>query len=244
MVTVAAGARLYERDSTKGPNCAMLCLMAGKDFTSWVNTRWSILERIWPGLVLAAGGSALTAFTQFLNPYAPLSYFAVAIVSFLAWLVADEFFRRRKIHQLKEARFADLRQPKSQFNPAEDHFEKARILIEEFFLPTIPEVEDKSFLRCDLIGTTNIVFMGCTLEDIVLTNCDLVLMRHPPNGRMAVHNARRFVGCTFRKSRFINCTLYCDEAMYRILHEMMKGEDNWITATPHEPPQWANPKGG
>ena len=114
-----------------------------------------------------------------------------------------------------------------EIDPLAKIFEKKRIFLNEFVLPSHPIIEDKTFIDCEIIGPASVILnVGNTIDNHRLPYCDAYVMRNgakPFNGYLANR-------CSFRGCCFIRVSLMFSLAEY----DNAKGVDwlNWVSIRP------------
>ena len=83
-------------------------------------------------------------------------------------------------------------------NPLEDHFDRRRILLSEFFSPYNAVVRQKTFRNCEIFGPGSMVLRGTNLNQPLIMNSDFVVIEQG-----MIHSAVGFDECSF-----INCKFY------------------------------------
>lgn len=174
-----------------------------KDFLSVLESRWALQLGALPVIGAVLGGLA-ASFTAEMSRFAPLSWFLAAIVGALAFQVfawlraawAERSAARRRIELLAT--------PKGQVNPLADVFQTQRIFVSDLAPPTGNLIKNKRFVGCELVGPTNVVFLGSSpgatsLTGCELVDCDIVIARDDAT----MLNALGFADC-----HFIDCHLY------------------------------------
>lgn len=181
--------------------------------------------------VLAVSAFALPAWAaraaNFMGAYAPLSWVGVGflglIIAACAYALAG-WGRSKWVKSRYDARMFPKSGP---IDPMDKTFERRRIYLNEFALPSHPLVAGKTFIDCEIIGPANIILeVGNRVTEHQYPICDAILM----NGERTPYNGYLFRHCTFRGCSFQRITLLVPKSEY----DMAKGVDwlNWITAAP------------
>lgn len=199
-----------------------------------------LLDRLESRLALwaAIGGSSvvgaislwIASATEWLEPYAPASYWFAALIggvlSFLmfwlaalvrnAWLRARAFRRWRDVEHL--------------VNPLDREFTRKRIRIDDFADPVRRDIENKRFVECQLLGPS-VLFLekNCTLTGVGFINCDLVVL--PNNKKVLIQNAIAVRDIAMIDGAISNCVLIIRPDLYDMFK---KNGANFISITPDE----------
>ena len=146
-----------------------------------IEWRWSLGSLMY-GFVIPFTSFALpvwaTRATGMLGDYAPASWVAVGFLGlvlysacFFTVALARTWIVRAKYDQ------QHLSHSGSSANPMEKMFEKKRIFLNDFCLPSGPNVHDKYFIDCEVIGPANIVLAsGNRVDESLLPFVDAVVM--------------------------------------------------------------------
>lgn len=188
---------------------------------------------LWAGL---QGTAFLASFTitawaaktaAIFSQYAPLSWvlsgFAgMGIWALIRWLSA--ITRRLRVRALYDEKFL---KHGSNINPLDKTFERKRIHINDFVLPSFPFIEGKTFIDCDFIGPANIYFHSSNVANPI---------RPPKVEAFWLHPTARFAtGFTFKDCIFRNCS-FQRIAMFASIENYDIWKDNpnvdWIGVPP------------
>lgn len=159
--------------------------------------------------------------------YAPLSW---VVAGFLGITVAVPLFalfawaRGKLVRTRYDAR---LLARGGEIDPLAKTFERKRIFLSEFVLPSKPLVEDKTFIDCEIIGpATVILHQGNTVNEHRLPICDAYVMNASANP----NTGYVFNRCAFRGCSFVRVSLMFS------LEEYEKAKDvnwlNWVSIRP------------
>ena len=196
-----------------------------------IDLGYSIANIIWTA-VLAITSFALPAWAVsaagLFERFAPLSWviagFAglfLAVVSYAVYAWA----RGRSVRARYDRRLLTTSGP---IDPLGKTFERQRIYLNDFVLPSHPLVESKTFIDCQIIGPANVILVaGNSISEPQLPHCDAVLML---NGCVP-RNAFAFTNCTFRGCSFQRVTILFPISEMHIA----KGVNwlNWLTPNPN-----------
>lgn len=209
-------------------------------FFSSLEWRWSLANLLWgTSALLATGLPAWAVWTMnLLSDFAPLSWVGAGFSGFLLfclgfWVYAQARFR------VVRARFASRSLEKGgNANPMEQVFERRRIFLNEFALPSSPFITDKTFVDCEIIGPCNIYLIaGCNVSETKLPNCDAIVL----DSESKPFNAYGFIDCTFRRCSFQRVTFILAEQEYENFKHLTWMQ--WISGVPEQIPVLDAPKG-
>jgi hypothetical protein len=162
-----------------------------------------------------------------LGEYAPFSWVAIGILGALALAGAYALWGWGRQRHRRASYDKRMLQRGSYVDPLEKTFERRRIFLNEFALPSHPLIEDKTFIDCEIIGPANIILdTGNRVDEPRFPLCDTVLMSAP---------ARPFNGYAFRRCAFRGCSFQRITFLIPAHeYEMARGVDwlNWITLHP------------
>jgi len=201
-------------------------------FLSGVEWRWSLLQ-FGLGLPAAVASFVLPAWaisaTTGFERFAPLSWVAAGFLGLLiasgSYALAAKAFARR-IRTKYDAR---MLASGGAIDPLEKTFERKRIYLNEFCLPSHPFIEDKSFIDCEIIGPANMLFVaGNSIMQGKYPICDAVYLS--PNS--VPNNVYLFKDCIFRGCNFSRVTYFVANEET----EMFKDYNlvRWITNSPYD----------
>jgi hypothetical protein len=201
-------------------------------FFSGLEWKWSLVNLLW-GVPAAIASFALPAWavkaSKVFEQYAPLSWVVAGFIGLASGVLiysVAAWGRGRWVRARYDSRM--LAQGGS-IDALEKTFERKRIYLNEFCLPSHPLVEDKAFIDCEIVGPANIIFIsGNNISDGRYPICDAVYMR---NG-VGPYNGYIFKDCMFRGCNFTRVTFLVpfEET------EMFKGYSlvRWITSSPYD----------
>jgi hypothetical protein len=114
-------------------------------------------------------------------------------------------------------------------NPLEASFERKRILLNDFVLPSHTVIENKVFIDCDLIGPANMYFHSSNNANPIREPIfDAVWLAPKAN----FHNGFVFRNCVFRNCSFQRITLFASVENYQNWKD--NKSINWIGIPPTE----------
>ena len=201
-------------------------------FGAWldaVESRWSLWALIQAsGLVVSF---ALPAWAvraaQIFADYAPFSWVVAGFLGvFLAALIRLlwNLAYRVKVNAKYDALFIERG---SDFNPLDLTFERKRIYLDNFALPSWTQIEGKTFIECDIIGPACMYFHSSnTASPVRPPKVDAIWLS--PSARYS--NGFTFKDCIFRNCSFQRITMFASIENY----ERWKDNPNfnWIGVTP------------
>jgi len=147
----------------------------------------------------------------FMAQYAPLSWVATGFAGLFAAAVSFAIAgwgRGKWVRSIYDRRMIARG---AYVDPMRATFERERIYLNDFVLPSNPFVEDRTFIDCELIGPANInMGPGNQHTDQRMPHCDAVLIRDDG----AFFNGITFVRCTFRRCSFQRVTVFVPLSNY------------------------------
>lgn len=192
--------------------------------------RWSLANLLW-GLPAGIASFALPAWavkmTAAFASYAPASWVAAGFLGLLVYALAFigiAWGRGKWVRSRYDARMLPNSGP---IDPMDKTFERRRIFLNEFALPSHPLIVGKTFIDCEIIGPANVILQtGNMVTEHMYPVCDTVLMHSAANP----YNGYIFRNCTFKGCSFQRLTLLVPVSEY----QMTRGVDwlNWITPYP------------
>lgn len=143
---------------------------------------------------------------------APLSWIIAGMGGFLVFCIGY-FFASLARRWAIRSKYDDRAMSKGSFvNPTERVFEKQRIFLNDFALPSNPFIQGKTFIDCEIIGPSNILLAaGNNIKEPMLPDCDAAVL--PPETQ--IHNSYSFVGCTFQRCSFQRITFFVSAQEYQ-----------------------------
>lgn len=196
-------------------------------FLDMVESRWSLAAH-GAALIASFGIPAWATWEANLFPtYSPLSWVIAGFAGVLAWVVI-RFIWSISIRIRVNAKYdAQAIEHSADFNPLDLTFERKRIFIGDFVLPSHPIIDGKTFIECDLIGPATIYFHG---------NNQAALIRPPkfdavwlaPNA--TINNAFTFTNCIFRDCSFQRITMLASIENYEAWKD--NPNVNWLSIAP------------
>jgi hypothetical protein len=193
--------------------------------------RLSLGTVIW-SIAAPVGSFALPAWTSkaanIFAEYAPFSWVAAGFIGlftyslcyFLVSVGHGRFIRSRydSRHLGKSANVV---------NPMDQVFEKKRIFLNDFCLPSQPFIHEKTFIDCEIVGPANITLWdGNRVDEARLPKSDAVALTFDarPN------NAYALTQCTFRRCSFQRVTFFIADK--ELPHVRSINWLNWISPMP------------
>lgn len=198
-------------------------------FFSSLEWRWSLANLFWG--IGALGSVVLPAWAvktmELFASYSPLSWVLAGFIGLVLWCAC--FLVYAVAHTLYvKSRFNARSMNSGQFvDPMAKIFERKRVFLNDFCLPTSPVIQDKVFVDCEIIGPANIFLaIGNRVDEILLPNCDAVVL--PPNASFA--NGYTLFNTSFRRCSFQRVTFFLSEQEYQ--HVKHLRWLNWISYLP------------
>lgn len=198
-------------------------------FFSKVEWRWSLANMLWGvGAIASATLPAWAVRTmELFSEFSPLSWVLAGFAGLAVYCLCYLFFAwARTIHV--RSRFNDRIMNSGGFvDPMAKVFERKRIFLNDFCLPTNPYITDKSFIDCEIIGPANLFLaVKNRVDQIQLPDCDAVVL--PPDGKF--YNGYTLINSTFRRCSFHRVTFFVSQAEYESVKDL--GWLNWISYAP------------
>jgi hypothetical protein len=194
-----------------------------------VESRWSLYTLIQGSGVIASFGLPAWAVksAQIFSQYAPLSWVVAGFVGVLLWSVTRLIWNwayQIKIRAQYDARFLER---SGNYNPLDLTFEKKRIYLDDFALPSHTIINGKTFIQCEIIGPASVYFAGSNnAVDIRPPIIDGVWL-HPD----ARYNAGfQFHNCIFRDCSFQRVTMFASIENFELWNN--NTSVNWIGVPP------------
>jgi hypothetical protein len=194
-----------------------------------LESRWSLYALIqWSGLLASFGLPAWAVKSgQIFSQYAPLSWVVAGFVGVLLWCIARLIWNwayQIKIRAQYDARFLER---SGNYNPLDLTFEKKRIYLDDFALPSHTIIQGKTFIQCEIIGPASVYFAGSNnAVDIRAPIIDGVWL-HPD----ARYNAGfQFHNCIFRDCSFQRITMFASIENFELWNS--NASVNWIGVPP------------
>ncbi|WP_457091764.1 hypothetical protein [Microvirga sp. P5_D2] len=232
-----SNANLASMASGSGPFRRILKLEPG------ISLGWWLYERVannWERLVaifVGAGGMAyLASITDWVSAWGATGIGATGIsFAMLIWLVLSwTGLMKAKTHELRVRANMQAQWAKTtdRVNPAAREFREQRINLADLVVPgDMKVVRNKTFIGCEIIGPTNIIFWkDFNLGGSRQLGCDAVVLQLEDAGR------RIWTGIWIENCQFVNCTFYGVTFFFHILqypHAARIGY-NWISLLPNQ----------
>jgi hypothetical protein len=196
-------------------------------FLDAVESRWSLaLHGV--TLLTTVGATAWGAWAaDILSQYSPLSWIVAGLLGALFWAVVRLIWNwgyRIKIRAQYDAKFIEHG---GNYNPLDLTFEKKRIYLNDFVLPSSPLIQGKTFIECEIIGPAIVYFRANNLAaPIREPKLDAVWLH--PTASMSNHFT--FDNCIFRNCSFQRITLF---ASIENFYDWRDNPNvNWISIPP------------
>lgn len=190
----------------------------------------SVASRYWALIIPLSGGSlaawaahAADIFTQF----APFSWVASGLLGFALICVALKWLASARLgilHLQLRKRISEV----DSVNPMDSTFQRRRINVTQIQPPVGNNIENRTFVDCDIVGPANILVLDCTIRAAGGSSVDAVhwTTEHYPR------NCTAFVNCTFTNCRFYMVTFLVP--ITRLLDFAVHNFQglNWLTTLP------------
>ena len=197
-----------------------------------VQKLWSVVRSI-QGLVVAIGSFALPAWALeaagLFSEYSPISWVLAGFAGLFVFGVSVAIFGYGQSKWVRSKYDAKFLAESGGVDPLERVFERRRIFLNDFVLPSHPFVEGKNFVDCEIVGPANIFLeRENNISDVKPISVDAVAL----SGQTRLFNGYTFRNCSFRNCTFHRVTMFFSpEEVQRIQHlEWL----NWISTLPVE----------
>jgi hypothetical protein len=174
-----------------------------------------VIER-WPQLLawfVVTGGMGYLAFvSDFLQPYAPFSWGATALLALLILAIIYYVYgaARQKVILAEYTKKKNDAFGVNVMSPTHDH---EQIELTQFYHPYMRATENVRFSDCDLLGPSFVYLDGCAIHSGHFGDCDVVIAR--PD--RPIHGAVHLRGCHFIRCHFYRVTLLLTHDAYEQL---------------------------
>lgn len=170
--------------------------------------RLSLATVIW-SLLVPAGSFALPAWALraagIFSEYAPFSWVVAGFAGLLLYAIAVFIYgtgQQRSVRSRYDARFM---QETGGVDPLARVFQGKRIYLNDFVLPSQPQVIGKTFVDCEMVGPANMYFdFDNSVDDVQHGLVDAVAL----SGERQFFNGVLFRNCKFRGCTFHRVTLF------------------------------------
>jgi hypothetical protein len=164
---------------------------------------------------------------QIFSQYSPLSWVVAGFCGLILWVIVRliwQFGSRIAVRAKYDAKFLDRG---DRINPLDLTFERKRILINDFVLPSHPLIDGKTFIDCDLIGPATIYFnYNNQANPLRPPRIDAVWL----DPKATFSNGFSFNNCIFRNCSFQRITLFASVENYEAWKDNVNV--NWISIPP------------
>jgi hypothetical protein len=194
------------------------------------------LESRWSLYALIQGSGLVASFSipawavksaQIFSQFAPLSWVVAGFVGVLAWAIIRLIWNwayQIKVRAQYDARFLER---SGNYNPLDLTFEKKRIHLDDFALPSHTIIQGKTFIQCDIIGPASVYFAGSnSAVGIKAPIIDAVWLH--PDARY--HAGFQFYDCIFRDCSFQRITMLASIENFETWNS--NASVNWIGVPP------------
>jgi hypothetical protein len=198
---------------------------------SQIESKWSLWNLVLgTGLAASFGLPAWAVHSaSIFAEYSPLSWvvsgFIGVFVAVIAYLIYA-FASKLRVTAQYNAMFLEKG---ILINPLETIFERKRILLNDFVLPSHTLIENKTFVDCDLIGPANIYFLTSNnVSPIRQPIIDAVWL----SPKASFRNGFVFSNCVFRNCSFQRITMFASVENYLLWKN--HPSINWISIPPSQ----------
>ena len=194
--------------------------------------RLSLATVIW-SLLVPAGSFALPAWatraTGVFSEYAPLSWVVAGFGGLLAYAIAVFVYGTGQQRSVRSRYDAKFMQETGGVDPLARVFEGKRIYLNDFVLPSQPQVIGKTFVDCEIVGPANMYFEADnSVDDVRPGLVDAVAL----SGDRQFYNGVLFRNCKFRGCTFHRVTLFFQPVEALSIQHL--NWLNWISPLPSE----------
>ncbi|MGY3535254.1 hypothetical protein [Bradyrhizobium sp. USDA 4452] len=194
-----------------------------------LESRWSLVALIQgSGLVASFSLPAWAVWAaSIFSQYSPFSWVVAGFLGVLIWSFIRVLWQGANRLKVRTRFDAKSLQDGSRVNPLDLTFERKRILLNDFVLPSFAFIDGKTFIECDLIGPANIYFATSNnAQPIRPPKIDAVWL-----GPTAIfNNGFVFSNCIFRNCSFQRITLFASVENYASWKD--NPNVNWISIPP------------
>lgn len=201
-------------------------------FFARLEWRWSLANFIWGAWAIASvtlpAWAVKTA--NLFSDYSPVSWVGAGVLGFLVFCFGFFVYAHARF-RLVQARYNERSlEIGATADPLAKVFEKKRIFLNQFAMPSNPFINGKTFVDCEIIGPANIFLAsGNRVDEPQLPSCDGAVLS--PNATS--FNSYSFINCAFRRCSFQRINFFISDEEYQNAPNI-RGLDwiNWITFLP------------
>lgn len=173
--------------------------------------------------------SYLASITKWLDPWGPIAYGVIFIITAAVMIGAYAMYAWAKT-KLISGRFLEARQQTISVNPLATHFSKQKIELNEFYNAYEPTkaVRTAKFEDCDLFGPAFIMIENCSLFGAKTLRCSAVVLKtdlpSPPPG-VSASSPAGFIGfsnCTFERCNFFHVTFCMSKEQWAVMKSVLE----------------------
>lgn len=206
-------------------------------FFSEVEWRWSLAQLFWgvpAGLASFAVPAWAVSATKALDGYAPGSWVLGGFAGLFVASVSYHFLAKAFARRVRTRYDLRMLAQGGAIDPLEKTFERKRIYLNEFCLPSHPYVENKTFIDCEIIGPACILFVsGNQISEGKYPIVDAVYLKEGATP----YSAYLFNNCIFRGCNFSRVTYLVAHGETKMFKDF--GLVRWLTPSPHDAPEVA-----
>ncbi len=192
---------------------------------AWSNLGNLTQVAVWLGAIAVTAWAAKAA--NLFAEYAPLSWVSAGLLGGLVIAVAYRLIASGRARWIRSKYDNAMMLRGGLVDPLAKTFERKRIYLSEFVLPSHPWIEGKTFIDCEIIGPANVLFVtGNSATENRLPHCDAIALAMNDSP----YNAIFIRACTFRGCSFLRLTFLISAQEY----EASKDVD-WLHWIGHRP---------
>ena len=154
--------------------------------------------------------SYLASISGFLEPYGPVVYGVVGLLSLLLFALVYWIYGMA-ISKVALAGYTKRKTEASGASVLSPVQENRQLNLADFYHPYFRSTENVRFENCDLMGPALVHIDGCNLRDGGMVDCEIVIAR-PDRG---IKGAVAFKFCTFVRCHFYRATFVLSIDQYR-----------------------------
>jgi hypothetical protein len=194
-----------------------------------LESRWSLLALVQASGLVASFSLPAWAVrsAEIFSQCAPFSWVAAGFLGVLVWAITRWIWQAANTLRVRAKYDAKFMEDGSRLNPLDLTFERKRILLNNFVLPSFALIDGKTFIDCDLIGPANIYFHSSNqAAPIRAPKIDAVWLEP----KAVFNNGFIFNNCIFRNCSFQRITMFASVENYDNWKD--NPNVNWISIPP------------
>jgi hypothetical protein len=194
----------------------------------WANLGNIVQIFTWLGAFALSAWAVKTA-TMF-SEYAPASWIGAGFIGVLIVSTSVRLLASARRSWIRSKYDNAMMARGGLVDPLANTFERKRIYLNEFVLPSHPRIEGKTFIGCEIVGPSNVMFVeGNNAFENKYPICDAIPLRE---GEIP-YNAIFLTNCTFRQCSFQRVTFLISHGEYE--HAQDINWFHWIGNAPEQP---------